>query len=81
MFSKNYKLLLFLGLVFGSCGKNLPPITSCVYDQPRTKFHCIDPKGNAFDVSYDDPKSDKLIAIPFQDFGTLLNYCKGLKAK
>lgn len=59
----------------------MPPVTSCVYDQPRAKFHCIDFGGTAFDLSYDDPKADKLIAIPYEDFGTLLNYCKGLKGK
>ena len=72
-------LILCAAFSFNSCRGHLPPITSCIWDQPRAQFHCVDAKDQAFDLDYTDPKSDKLIAIPFSDFGTLLDYCKNKK--
>lgn len=58
----------------------MPPITSCLFDQPRQKFHCVNPEGKSFDLIPSDQKSDKLVCIPFQDFSIVLNYCESLKS-
>ncbi len=81
---KNTKLLLKLSLILlgvSSCGAKMPPITSCVFDQPRQVFRCVDNKGKEFDLYPIEDRSDKLICIPFNDFGVVLSYCKGLKGK
>lgn len=76
MLLKVSSLLILLSIV--SCAK-IPPVTSCLYDEPRQTFHCISASGNAFEMMAIDPMTDKLVCIPFNDFGIVLNYCNGLK--
>ena len=70
--------LVFLILNVG-CGKKLPPITACVYEKSTHIFRCVDKTGKAFNCGFDEDCADKMVAIPFQDTGILLQYCQGLK--
>lgn len=73
-----FSLFIF---TFASCVK-MPPITICLSDVPRQIFHCIDREGKPFDCAFDDKMcADKLVSIPFEDYGTVLDYCSALKPK
>jgi len=54
----------------------MPAITSCIYNQPSHKFHCVDQNGKEFVLVPEQPESDKLICIPYTDFDVLISYCK-----
>jgi len=54
----------------------MPPITVCSYDQPIQTLHCIDAQNQAFDLLVTDEKADKMVAIPLNDFGVLLDYVR-----
>lgn len=59
----------------------MPPITSCLSDVDRQVFHCRNKEGVDFDCKFSDKScADKLVAIPFQDFGVVLDYCSELKS-
>lgn len=68
-----------ISFLLTSCGQKIPPVTTCLYDQPRTILHCVDPQGTPFDLQVTDPKADKLVCLPFSDIGIVINYCNSLK--
>ncbi len=77
-------------LLLVGCGSKMPPITHCLYDKPREVAHCTGRDGKDFDCAFSQAVKeargielcpDKLIMIPFQDFGVVLDYCSALKKK
>lgn len=76
-----FLIFIFLGGVIASCGTHIPNVNTCLFDEPRQIFHCNDPQGKAFDLISTDPKADKLVCLPFNDIGIVLNYCNSLKSR
>ena len=75
-----YSIFLF-PLCLAAC-RHLPPITTCLSDVKRQVFHCVDRQDKEFDCAFTDMGcADKLVSIPFQDFGIVLDYCSALKTK
>lgn len=74
-----FSIMSFLAV--NGCGEKLPPVTTCLFDQPRSTFHCNTPEGFAFELMPIDPKSDKLVCLPFTDLGVVLSYCNNLHSK
>lgn len=71
-----YLALIFVLLMCTSCPGKMPPITVCSYDQPLQVFHCVDAQNKAFDLPAADEKADKMVAIPLNDFGVLMDYVR-----
>jgi hypothetical protein len=80
---------MFFAVFSIGCGSKLPPVTNCVYHRESELGACTNPKGEEFKcaLSKEAKKNfpdlemcpDKMLMMPFSDFGTLLTYCKGLK--
>jgi len=75
---------------FAGCPK-MPPITTCFYDKPRGLGHCIGRDDKEFSCAFTKEAveanpgilecEDKLVMVPFQDFGIVLDYCSAMKKK
>jgi hypothetical protein len=63
----------------------MPPVTLCLTDLKAQMYHCKDHNGNAFDCAFENEECANehfhgpLVAMPVDDYGTLLNYCANLK--
>ena len=66
-------------MLLSGCGPKIPHVETCLFDQPRQTFHCVSAEGAPFDLAPSDPKSDKLVCLPFSDISIVLNYCNNLK--
>lgn len=67
-------IFCFLGASASSCASPGPLIDVCVSDPARVGFECRDKKQQPYFLPYE--KSENYIAIPPNDFETLVNYCK-----
>lgn len=65
-------------MLLASCGPKIPHVTTCLFDESRSIFHCNSPEGAPFDLQVSDPKSDKLVCLPFTDISIVLSYCNNL---
>ena len=73
-------LFLSCSVLFG-CLPKMPPITTCVLDQPRQSLHCYDKRtDNSFTLVMSDPETDKMVCTPLKDFGVILDYFKQKKS-